>query len=98
MTAYVIARIQITDPEAFETYRQQVAPTIAAFGGTYLVRGGRMEVLEGESRPRIVVLSFPSYQQAKRWYESDAYAGPLALRHQSAMADVILVAGTDEPG
>jgi uncharacterized protein (DUF1330 family) len=96
MAAYLIAQIEITDPEGFEAYRQEVAPTLAAYGGTYVVRGGRMEVLEGEPPlPRMVVVRFPSYDQAKRWWESDDYAGPKALRHRSARTNAVLVEGVE---
>ena len=65
MAAYIIVQIEVTDPETFETYRQQVPAIIERHGGEYLVRGGAMEVLEGDwPLPRVVVLKFPSMDQA----------------------------------
>ena len=61
MAAYVIVLIEGSDPETFEVYRAQVPPTLEAYGGEYVVRGGEQEVLEGDwPYPRTVVLKFPS--------------------------------------
>lgn len=94
MAAYIIAQVNVTDPEIFETYRQQVPATLEPFGGEYVVRGGAMEVLEGEwAAPRCVVLKFPDMASAKAWHDSDIYAGPMALRHKSAETTAIVVEG-----
>lgn len=94
MTGYVIAQIDVTDQAAYEEYRQQVPATVAAYGGEFVVRGGAMEVLEGEAiYPRIVVVRFPSVDQARRWYESAEYAGPLALRKSASKGYLLLVEG-----
>ena len=59
MTAYVIADVQVTDAAAYEPYRPLAAASIAQFGGRFLVRGGPVELLEGEPQPeRIVVIEF----------------------------------------
>ncbi|PYO48367.1 MAG: DUF1330 domain-containing protein [Candidatus Rokuibacteriota bacterium] len=62
--------------------------------GRYLVRGGRVERLEGAWNPtRLVVLEFPSMEQARRWYDSDDYGAPKALRMKCAVTDAIFVEG-----
>ena len=94
MPAYVIADVSVTDPAGFEEYRKQVPATIEKYGGRYVVRGGRHEKLEGSWQPsRLVVLEFPSMEQAKRWYECEEYYGPKALRMKSAKTNAILVEG-----
>ncbi len=94
MAAYFIVQLTVNDPETFETYRQQVPATIAKFGGEYIVRGGDMEVIEGEwPHPRCVVLKFPDAASARAWHGSEDYAGPMALRHSSAVSNAILVEG-----
>lgn len=94
MAAYFIATIDVIDPVGFEEYRKLVPATIEKYGGRYLVRGGALETLEGTSEPkRVVVLEFPSLEQAKRWYRSEEYRGPLALRLKTAQTDLILVEG-----
>ena len=75
MSAYIIAEIDITDPAAYEDYRRQVPDVIARYGGKYIVRGGRVEPLEGGWSPkRIAVVEFPSMEQALKFYRSPEYA------------------------
>ena len=94
MAGYIIAEVQVTDPERYEEYRRQVEGTIAAYGGKYLVRGGKAEALEGDApRGRLVVLEFESYEQARAWYDSSEYAGPKELRHATSTGRVIIVEG-----
>jgi uncharacterized protein (DUF1330 family) len=81
MPAYLIADVEVIDPAVYETYRQQVPATIAAYGGRYIARGGAVEVLEGHWRPRrCVILEFPSMAQLKRWYTSPEYTQLRAIR------------------
>lgn len=94
MAAYVIANVNVQDAALFEEYRKQVPETIARHGGKYLVRGGKHQALEGAWQPsRLVVLEFPSLEQARRWYDSEDYREPKALRMTSALSDVVLVEG-----
>ena len=94
MAAYVIVDLEVTDPARFAEYRQQVPATIAAYGGRFLVRGGEHHVVEGDWRPRrIVVVEFPSLAQARRWYDSEEYRGPKARRLAASKANVIFVEG-----
>lgn len=94
MPAYVIVDIEVTDAGAFEDYRKQVPATVQKYGGRFLVRGGAMEVIEGEWRPkRVVVLEFPSLEQARRWYDSEEYRAPKALRLRTSRANIVLVEG-----
>jgi uncharacterized protein (DUF1330 family) len=94
MAGYIIAEVQVTDPERYEEYRRQVEGTISAYGGKYLVRGGKAEALEGDSpRGRLVVLEFESYEQARAWYDSSEYEGPKALRQATSTGRVIIVDG-----
>jgi uncharacterized protein (DUF1330 family) len=98
MPAYVIANVNVQDAATFEEYRKQVPATIAEHGGRYLVRGGRVERFEGSWSPtRLVVLEFPSMDQARRWYDSEEYREPKALRMKCAMTDVVLVEGVQVP-
>lgn len=94
MAALIIVQVEVTDPETFETYRQQVPATLEPYGGEYLVRGGAMEVLEGEwPWPRCVVLRFPDVASAKAWHGSKAYAGPKDLRRSASLGNMIVVEG-----
>jgi uncharacterized protein (DUF1330 family) len=92
--AYLIVDIEVTDAAAFEEYRKQVPATIQKYGGRFIVRGGAMEVLEGDWRPkRVVMIEFPSVEQAKRWYDSEEYRAPKALRLRTSRGRMVLVEG-----
>ena len=94
MAALLIADIDITDPAAYEDYKRQVAPLIARFGGRYLARGGKHEVLEGDWEPhRLVVLEFPDMASLKAWYDSPEYAPIKQIRENSAKGRLIALEG-----
>ena len=94
MPAYFIVDNEVTDPAGFEEYRKQVPGTLEKYGGKILVRGGQMQTLEGDWKPkRIVVTEFPSIEQARRWYDSEEYRPLRALRLRTARGSVVLVEG-----
>ena len=94
MAAYIIADVEITDPTTYEEYRKVVLPSITSYGGSFLVRGGKAEKLEGEWEPkRVVVLEFESVEKAKAWWASDEYKAPKALRQSASLANLIVVEG-----
>jgi uncharacterized protein (DUF1330 family) len=94
MSAYVIVEVNVTDPEQFAEYRKRVPATIEKYGGRFVVRGGTVETKEGGWSPaRIVVIEFPSIDQARKWYHSPEYAPLLAMRLKAAETKLILVEG-----
>ncbi|HET9576834.1 MAG TPA: DUF1330 domain-containing protein [Usitatibacter sp.] len=94
MAAYVLAEIEITNPDGYKEYTSHVPDTIAKYGGRFLVRGGNAEVLEGEwPQHRRVLIEFPSMEQAKRWWDSPEYAKPKALRRANSHGRLILMDG-----
>lgn len=94
MPAYLIGSITVTDPEGYEVYRARVPAVIAAHGGRYVVRGGQMEVVEGDwPGPRTVVLAFPDMPRLKAFYASADYAPLLAIRQRCAVSNLIAVEG-----
>jgi len=94
--AYVVAQVDITDPEAYARYREQVPATVAKYGGEFLARGGRAEALEGaEPAGRTVVLKFPSYEAALAWHGSDEYAGAKAIRQAASNGALMVVEGVE---
>ena len=95
MAAYFIVNVSVKDATGFEAYRQAVPATIAQYGGRYIVRGGKHELLEGAWQPtRLVVLEFPSIEAARRWYASEEYRKIKPLRLQHATGDMVLVEGS----
>ena len=94
MKAYVIAVETIHDEAMFAAYRQQVMPTIEAFGGRFVVRGGALTVLEGEwPHRRTVVIEVPSREAAEGWYASPAYQKVIDLRKKSSDGALVIVDG-----
>ncbi len=98
MPAFLIANIDVTDPAKFEDYRARVPAVIAQYGGTYRVRGGAMETVEGASPfKRLVVLEFPTMAGLKEFYHSPEYAPLIALRQSASSGDVVMVEGFAPP-
>lgn len=94
MTAYLIADIQVTDPASYDQYRPLAAASVARFGGRFVVRGGKIDLLEGAPEPeRIVVIEFPDADAARRWYRSDEYQKALKIRQSASRGRVFLVEG-----
>ena len=94
MTAYVIVDIEVTDPEGYKEYAKMAPETVNLYGGKYIARGGHNETLEGDWKAkRLVILEFPSVEQAKRWVNSPEYAPARKLRHQYAHSNMVVVEG-----
>lgn len=94
MAAYLIANLKVHDAARFAEYRDKVAPMIAAFGGTYCVRGGAVTEVEGRmGLSRLVILEFPDMAKLRAFYDSAEYAPLIALRQSAATGDVALVEG-----
>ena len=95
MPAYVVVEIEIYDQELYEEYKKMTPVTIEAYGGKFVVRGGRTEHLEGDWNPeRIVVLEFPSVERAREWWESEAYTRARLVRQRAAETKMIILEGT----
>lgn len=94
MAAYLIADVKITDPEKFKDYGSLVPETVEKYEGKYLIRGGDYGVMEGNWNPqRLVVIEFKSMELLKEWYHSEAYSGPMSIRHLSADTNLLFVEG-----
>ena len=95
MPAYVIVQIKIHDAVTYERYKILAPPSISAYGGRYIVRGGQTVTLEGNwEPPRLVVLEFPDLEKARAWWASPEYAEAKALRQSVSDADMIAVEGS----
>jgi uncharacterized protein (DUF1330 family) len=94
---YWIARVDVTDPEAYQAYVAANAEPIAHYGGRFIVRGGPHETPEGSSRSRNVVLEFPSYQAALDCWRCPAYQKAIALRRPVSTVDLVVIEGYDGP-
>jgi uncharacterized protein (DUF1330 family) len=94
MAAYLIVDIDIRDAAGLEEYRNRVPATVTKYGGRFIVRGGKLEKLEGNWEPkRLVLLEFPSVELAKQWYDSEEYRPLKAMRLKASSSNLILVEG-----
>ena len=94
MSAYVIVEIDIVDPTGYEEYKELASATVEKYGGKYIVRGGAVETVEGDWKPkRIVVLQFGSMQRAKDWLDCEEYREPRKMRHRTARTRMVVVEG-----
>ena len=100
MAAYVIADVRIEDKTGYEEYRQRVGSTISRFGGIVQAivgagRGGKCEVIEGDWRPKhIVLLEFENIEKAKKWYYSPEYTEVAKKRKKTAETNFIIIENT----
>ena len=94
MAAYIIVDIVVNDANTYERYKELAPPSIAAYGGRYIARGGKTETLEGAWSPRrLVILEFPDVAKARAWQASPEYAPAKAIRESCASAQMIVVEG-----
>ncbi len=97
MSAYVIYQGEVLDPARYDEYRVKAAVSVANAGGRYVVRGGDIDVLEGDAPPgRTVVLEFPDMAAARAWYDGEEYTAARAIRAGAARARMYVVDGYDQ--
>ena len=97
MPAYVIVEVDVHDPAEYENYKKLTPPSLVPFGGKFVVRGGKAELLEGDQQPaRIVVVEFPTLEKAKQWWNSAEYAPGKKLRQRIATTRMLVVEGAPQ--
>ena len=97
MSAYAIGLLEdLQFGPDIVTYLQRIDATLAPFGGEFLVHGTRPELKEGKFGGDCVVIAFPSMEQARAWYDSDAYAPLIPMRTQHSRSTVFLLEGVKE--
>lgn len=94
---YWIARVDVSDPDAYQKYVRANAEAFARYGARFVVRGGRFEVREGSARSRNVVIEFPDYQAALDCYDSPEYRRAIEFRQSASEGDLVIVEGYDGP-
>jgi uncharacterized protein (DUF1330 family) len=94
---YWVVHADVTEPVGYKDYMQADMEPIGRYGGRFLVRGGKLELEEGKTRSRAVVIEFPTYEAALACYKSPGYQAAAALRKGKAEFDLIVVEGYDGP-
>ena len=97
MVAYVIGEVEIRKPEEMKGYGEMVAAAVRKYGGRYLARGVKPEVLEGGPAHKILIIEFASVDAARRWYNSQEYAAAHEIRRGSSDLRLVIVDGTGAP-
>jgi uncharacterized protein (DUF1330 family) len=93
-SAYIIANVRVTNAAQYEDYKKLSTLAMQAYGAEVCIRGGAVEVLEGDWQPeRVVVLNFASVEQARRFNESAEYARARQARAGAALVRMVLVEG-----
>jgi uncharacterized protein (DUF1330 family) len=97
---YWIARMDVTNPDAYRQYVAANGTAFAKFGGRFLVRGGKFESMEGTSRQRNVVIEFPTYDAALACWTSPEYKKAHKLRADASVGDLVIIEGYEgaQPG
>jgi uncharacterized protein (DUF1330 family) len=94
MPAYIVVDVTVHDPIAYEPYKKMAFDAVTRYGGRYIVRGGEIDLREGEYKPnRFVIVEFPTLAQARAFYESPEYAPALAIRKSVATSNLVIVDG-----
>ncbi|MFA5430164.1 MAG: DUF1330 domain-containing protein [Candidatus Omnitrophota bacterium] len=98
MRCYLIVDVAyIRDVDKYAEYVRRVPTVVAAFGGRYLTRGGKTEVLSGNWRPgRMVIVEFPSRDALQSWLNSEGYREMVHLREEAASANAVVIEGCGE--
>lgn len=94
MSGYIIANVTVTNPAQYEDYKKWSTEAMRVHGAEVCVRGGKVEVLEGDWAPeRLVILKFPSFEAAKAFDASPEYGKARATRQGAAVMRMIVVEG-----
>jgi uncharacterized protein (DUF1330 family) len=95
MPAYVISEVEVLDHGRIDTYRSLAKASIEQYGGRYVVRGGPVELIEGQRDParQFVIVEFPTMDRAHAWYRSPEYARALEVRASALTRTLVFVEG-----
>ena len=95
--AYWIARVEVNNEDGYKPYAAANPAIFKKFGGRFIVRSGKFECPEGQSRSRNVVIEFPDYATALACYNSPEYQANIKVRQPHSIADLVIVEGYDGP-
>lgn len=94
MSAYIVfIKEREHDGAAMATYAAAAGPSIAGHTAKPLAFYGAIETLEGPEAQGCVIIEFPTMEEARAWYQSDAYQAARAHRFAGADYRVIITAG-----
>jgi uncharacterized protein (DUF1330 family) len=92
MAAYLIAAVDVHDPNEYQEYTRANTETVRQHGGRFIARGGFVDHLEGEwVAPRMVIIEFPNLEAAEAWYHSPAYQAVVPVRQRHADTHLLAI-------
>ena len=92
MAVYIVGQLRVTNWDWYKEYRSITEPLVARHGGKYVIKGGNPQAVEGAGADALVVIEFPSREQARRWYDDPEYTAMIALRNKSGVETQLLLA------
>jgi len=96
MTAYILFTLEsISDPDAWQRYRQAARPSLGQYGGRILAGPEVIELLEGEPLSDAVIVAFDDVAAAQAWYRSPEYQSALPIRQSGTTGRALILAGRD---
>jgi uncharacterized protein (DUF1330 family) len=94
MPAYVFFDVVSIHAEQMTGYRDKALASIKAFDGKLVAATNNIECREGDWRPaRIVMIEFPSMENARAWYESPEYQQVLPIRLSANKDNMVIFEG-----
>ncbi len=94
MSAYLIADVEITDESLYAQFRERMTPTLEAYSGRFIARGGEIAVIDGSWNPkRLAIVAFDSMEQARSWLASPEFKELDGMRNSSSNINLVLVEG-----
>ena len=94
MSAYLVARVDVTDPEQYAEYMKHTPRVVQQYGGRFIARGASPLTLEGEQDTlRNVIIEFPTTDDAVSFYNSPEYGKCRALRAGAAVGQFVVLEG-----
>src|SRR5262245_16474768 len=97
LKGYWVANVDISNPDEYKKYVTANAVSFHRYGGTFLTRGGKSEMVEGKLRSRVVAIEYPSFEAALACYRSPECVAAKMLRESASIADIIVIEGYDGP-
>lgn len=93
MSVYAVVQVDVNDAESYAKYAELAGPAVTQYGGEFLARGGNVEVKEGTSRARCVVIRFPDMETAQSFYHGPEYQKALSFALPASERDYKFVEG-----
>jgi uncharacterized protein (DUF1330 family) len=95
MKGYVVCVYQnIANQDKLKEYALKARVAVEKYKGKFLIRGGRSTSNEGKKSPRTVVIEFPSYDEANKFYKSKEYQDAHSILEGNAERQHQIIEGT----